>query len=175
MNNDVLARNELYAFDENKPFASYMKTILAQVGITVWDRFTNQPTETILKGDPRRKEEGCIVDVWSPKEDAFFRRQNARHFRNGILIPYKRPEDVVEEVPVEQYSDEQLRDLINLKFAALNKRLNDITSEAVLFRMRSLADEMEKSEKIIAAIEKRISDVQLVDYQPKNEAAPQEE
>lgn len=167
MTADVLARNELTAFDEMKPHASYIKTILGQVGVNVWDRFTQEPAYVILHGDPKRKADESIVDVWTPKEDSYFRRNNKRHFENGVLIPYTRPENVEVELPIEQYPDEQLQAIINLKFIALQHKLNEINSVPVLFRMKSLAEEMEKSNKITGAIEKRISDVQMAQFTEK--------
>ena len=174
MSDDVLARNELYTFDEAKPYASYKKTILGRVGVTVWDRFTNQPAYAILRGDPRRNEEGGIVDVWSPKEDAFFRRNNQRHFDRGVLIPYTRPQNVVKETPIEQFTDEQLREIISSKFISLVAKLNKIESVPVLFRIKSLAEDMDKSEKIMNAINSRISDLQMAEYQPKPEVEEEE-
>ena len=161
---DVLGRNELLSIEEEKPYASYIKTILGRVGVNVWDRFTNTPAYIILSGDPKRKDSGCIVDVWTQKEDAFFRRSNERHFAKGTLIAYSRPLNIVEETKIEQYTDEQLKELINSRFAGLNKRLNEIESIPVVYRMMSLASEMEKSERIINALKARISELQMAEY-----------
>lgn len=169
MSNEVLARNELSVIDESTPYASYMKTILGRVGVNVWDRFTNQPAYVILQGDPRTKEETAIVDVWNAREDAFFKRTNKRHFDKGILIPYTRPQNVAEETPVEQFNDEQLKEVINSKFMALKASLNKIDSIAVLFRMITLAEELEKSSKIVDAIQARISEKQMEQYGEKPE------
>lgn len=171
---DVLSRNELYTINEDKPYASYIKTLLGRVGVTVWDRFTNTPAYVILTGDPRRKEEGTIVDVWSQREDAFFRRNNERHFQRGILIAYTRPENVQVDTPVEQFSDEQLKEIVNSKFLALQNKINKIDSVAVLFRMITIAEEMDKSSKITDAIQARISELQLSDYEKKPEDKEEE-
>jgi hypothetical protein len=175
MTDNVLARNELSVIDEEKPYASYMKTILGQVGVNVWDRFLNQPAYVILQGDPRRKDETTIVDVWNAKENAFFQRNNKRHFDKGILMAYTRPEVVVQEDRVEQYTDEQLKEIINAKFLGLRNKLSKIESIAVLFRMVTLAEEMEKSSKIVRAIEARISELQMAAYGEKPEVTDEEE
>lgn len=164
---DVLSRNELTVIDESKPFASYMKTILGRVGVNVWDRFTNMPAYVILEGDPRRKDEKAIVDVWNQREDMFFRRNNQRHFEKGILIPYTRPENVQTELPIEQFSDDQLKEIVNSKFLALQNKLNKIDSIAVLFRMITIAEELDKSSKITDAIQARISELQMAEYGEK--------
>jgi hypothetical protein len=172
---DVLGRNELSSLEE-KPFATYTKTILGQVGVHVWDRFTNTPAYVILKGDPRKAgDEGCLVDVWNSRENAYFLRSNARHFAKGTMRPYQRPENVAVETPIEQYSDEQLRELINMKFAAMNRQLTEIKSVPVIFRMLSLATEMEKSDKIIKALEARIAEIQSAEYRRPEPEATQEE
>jgi len=163
--NEVLGRNELFS-DSEKPYASYIKTILAKVGVNVWDRFTNTPGYAILEGDPKRKDVGCIVDVWNAKEDAFFRRNNARHFERGVLITYARPENVQVVVPMEQYNDEQLRAIVNNKFFAFQKHLNETSSVPVLYRMLGLSEEMDKSEKWTSAIKARISEIQMAEAQP---------
>lgn len=174
MSNDVLARNELYVIDESKPYASYIKTILGRVGVNVWDRFTQQPSYAVLTGDPRRKDEHAIVDVWNQKEDAFFRRSNQRHFERGIIIPFTRPENVEVETPIEQFTDDQLKEIVNSKFLALQNRINKITSVAVLFRMITIAEELDKSSKITDAIQARISEIQMAEYGEKSEPNAEE-
>ncbi len=171
--NDVVGRNELFSLDE-KPYATYIKTILGQVGINVWDRFTNTPAYTILKGDPRRSDEGSIVDVWSQKEDAYFRRNNARHFEKGVLRVYHRPENAAVEVAIEQFSDEQLKEIVNLRFIALQAKLNKIESVPVLFRMLTIARDLDKSEKITKPIEARISEIQRAEVEKPREQTQEE-
>src|SRR5215213_4498353 len=158
--NDVLGRNELFSFDESKPYATYIKTILGQVGVNVWDNFTGQPAYAILKGDPKRRDESSIVDVWSQKEDAFFKRNNARHFERGVLIPYTRPAQEVQEVRIEQFSDEQLKEIVNSKFMAFQSKVNKTDAIPVLFRMLNIARDLDKSESFTKAIEARIAEVQ---------------
>ena len=173
-NQDVLARNQLSVVEEGKPYASYIKTILGRAGVNVWDRFTNTPAYVILDGDPRRKDEHAIVDVWNAKEDAFFRRNNQRQFERGVIIPYTRPENSATETPIEQYSDEQLTEIVNSKFLGLQAKLNKIDSVAVLFRMITIADDLDKSSKITDAIQARISELQLAEYEPKAETKEEE-
>lgn len=173
MNNDVLARNELFSYEEGKPYASYKKTILGQVAVTVWDRFIQQPGTAILKGDPKRNEESAIVDVWNAKEDAFFRRMNAGHFKRGVVIPYVRPQNEVTEVPVEQFSDQQLEEMLTLKYVSLNKKVNEIESVPVLFRLKAIAEDKDKL-KIVNLLEARIAEIQLAEVRPQVEAAEEE-
>lgn len=161
----TLARNELFsAIDSEKPHAAYIKSILGQVAVTVWDNFLDKPVDVILRGDPRRNDAGCIVAVYSERENAFFKRANLRHFKKGTLRPFSIPEIPVEEKTVEQASDEELKKIVNSKFLALTAQLNKIESVAVLFRMLTIAEDLDKSEKITGAIQKRISELQVSEY-----------
>lgn len=168
-NNMLLGRNELFStMDEGRPHKSYIKGILGQVAVIIWDNFEEKPIEIILKGNPKSRDESSIVDVWSAKEDVFFNRINQKLFANGMMLPYVRPElPAVVEKTVEQSSDEELTTMINSRFLAFQASLNKIFSVAVLFRIRGLAEDLEKSEKIIKAIEARISEVQASEFSPK--------
>ena len=170
---ETLARNELYAaIDSGIPRASYVKTILGNVLVTVWDNFLNKPVEVILKGNPKNKEKDAIVSVFSDREKAFFERANAILFKKGLVIPYTMPTDVKPEKTIEQATDEELTDIVNSKFLKLQNHLSQIESIPVLFRMISIAEELEKSEKITGAIQKRISELQAKEYAPKNANEP---
>lgn len=169
--NQVLGRNEIYSsMNQGRPYASYIKTILGKVDVILWDNFNEAPMEILLTGNPKKREDTSIVDVWSEKEDVFFRRVNSRLFSKGVLIPYTRPEaPAVVERPIEQSTDEELSAIVNSKFLALQNHLNKIESIPVLFRIRGIAEELEKSAKIINAIEARISEIQTAELSPKRE------
>lgn len=178
MSQDVLSKNEIYsAMEANTPYSSYIKTILGQVAVTVWDSTLEKPVDIILNGNPKKKDPGCIVNVWNVKEDAVFKRLNVRLFKKGIIIPYELPVAAPEEKSVEQSTDEELKAIVNSKYMALVAKLNKIESVPVLFRMKGLAEEMDKSAKITEAIEKRISEIQMAEYQklqPKTETQDEE-
>jgi len=148
-----------------KPIKSYIKTILGKVYVTVWDSFENKPTGLLLEGDPRKAEEGCIIDIMNAEEDNFFRKRNANHLREGAVISYARTE-AEKERTVEEYSDEELTEIINSKFFTLQNVLNNTDSIPVLFRIKNLAQEQEKSSKLIKVIEARIAEVQAEEFKP---------
>lgn len=170
---EALGRNDIFAASVSggRPYKAYIKTILGKVIVKYWDNFTNTPSEIILQGDPKRHDETCIIKIWNEREDAYFKSTNKYHFKQGNIRPYEIPEDAeVVETPIEQASDDELKLVINSKFFSLQNKLNNINSVAVLFRMKSLAEEMEKSEKITKAIEARISEIQTSEFSPtKNE------
>lgn len=160
----TLARNELFAgMDNDKPHASYIKTILGKVAVTVWDNFLDKPVDVVLHGDPRRKDVDCIVNVWSEKENAFFKRANLKHFKKGTLKSYAQPVEAQEKPGIEQAEDEELAELLKLKFIAFQHKINDIDSIPVLFRILNLAEEKDKL-KYASHIEKRISELQVTEF-----------
>ena len=147
------------------PYGSYIKTILGKMFVSVWDSFENRAEGIILQGDPRKKEENSIVDVWSQEEDYYFRSKNKRLLETGQIIAYTR-KDEERERTIEEYSDDELTVIINSKFFTLQNVLNNTSSTAVLFRIKNLAQELEKSDKLIKAIEARISEVQAEEFKP---------
>jgi hypothetical protein len=169
MSVNTLAKNEvLSSLEHEEAYSSYIKTILGKVLVTVWDADLEKPAEVLLEGNPRNKDDGSIVKLWTAKEDSFFKRMNRKHFAAGRLIPYKMESVADEKKTVEQASDEELAKIVNLKYMALVAELNKITSVPVLFRMKGIAEDLEKSEKITSVIEKRISELQSAEYtQPK--------
>lgn len=158
---EVSDRNNLFtAMSEDKPLRSYIKTILGKVYVEVWNSLTNKTEGLLMEGDPRKKDAGSIFDTFSEQEDVFFRRRNKRHFDTGILISYSRPVDVVREKTIEEFSDEELTTIINKPFLALQAVLNKTESEIVISRILVLAQELDKSDKVVRAIESRLSEVQ---------------
>jgi len=164
MNNEDRNLNST-ALHGGTPLKSYIKTILGKVYVTVWDSFENTPVGTILEGDPRQGDESCIVDIWSEEEDFFFRKKNNLHLQTGDVIVYARSNKEPDRT-IEQYSDEELKVIINSKFFTLQNALNNTNSTAVLFRLKNLAQELEKSDKLIKVIEARIAEVQAEEFKP---------
>jgi hypothetical protein len=162
---DAQDRNLSSAMQGGTPIKSYIKTILGKVYVTVWDSFENRPTGILLEGDPRKNDEGCIIDMFKEEEDFFFKNKNKTHLSTGTVIPYVR-KDVVKERTIEEYSDEELKEIINSKFFTFQNVLNNTDSIAVLFRIKNLAQELEKSDKLIKVIEARISEVQAEEFKP---------
>jgi hypothetical protein len=152
------------AMQGQEPVASYRKTTLGKVYVTVLNVFNQEPEAVLLYGEAGNPE--SIVNVYSIPEDVFFRRQNRRLFEQGVIIsnPIAKKEDVPveQEPPIEQASDETLRQLVNSRYKALEAALNKTDSEALVNRILILAREEEKSEKIIKSIETRLSEIQNI-------------
>ena len=145
-----------------QPVKSYIKTILGKVAVIFWDTYEQKPASLILEGDPRKKEENTIIDIFSEKEDSYFKKTNRKLFQLGLLQPFERKTEVKREKTLEEYSDEELTAIVNKPFLALQNALNKAQTEAVVSRMLNIASDLEKSEKVIRAIESRLSEIQAV-------------
>jgi hypothetical protein len=162
---DTQDKNIVGGMHGGKPIGSYIKTTLGKVYVSAWDSFENQPVGIMLEGDPRKKEESSIIDMWSQEENFYFRNKNKVLLQSGDIISYERT-DVVKERAIEEFSDDELIAIINSKFFAFQKVLNTTTSVNVLFRIKNLAQDLEKSEKLMKTIDARISEVQAEEYKP---------
>jgi hypothetical protein len=142
------------------PVATYKKTILGKVFVTVLDPFSHQPVGMLLEGEKGAPTES--IDVWSDMEDMFFRRSNKKNLELGMIIKITRSESKEEKRTIEQYSDEELKEVINMKYLGFQKVLSAITSVAVALRLEQLSIDMEKSEKIVTAIRAKVAELQGV-------------
>ncbi len=141
------------------PVATYKKTILGKVFVQVYDPFTHQPVGLLLEGEKGTEAE--LVDVWSEAEDLFFRRKNKKALDTGMVIKTSRSSEKETPKTIEQYSDDELRSVINVTHAAFLKTLSRVTSEAVLFRMMDLVVELEKSDKYTTSIKSKLAELQV--------------
>lgn len=149
---------------EETPFKSYKKTILAKVYVNIIDPFTGKPAGLIVEGNPTGPTaEDCIIDVWDQKGDSFFRAANKKQFQKGNIIEYKRKKGKAEK-SVNEVTDEELETILNSKFFAFQKSLNLFTAVAPVFRLLEKAKELEKTEKYISNIESKLSELQLEEF-----------
>lgn len=149
------------AMQEGKPYKSYIKTVISKVYVSILDPFDESPSGILLYGDHKKGGNECIVDAWNPKQDGYIKRMNKPLFDDGLLIEYKRPENVVVERTIEEYSDDELLEIINRKWYAFSKVVKTVESPVVLNRMIEIARDEEKSEKYIKFMETKLSELQL--------------
>lgn len=147
------------AMQEGKPIASYRKTILGKVFINILDPFTGSPAGVILSGQPNS--EDARVDVWTVKENLFLQRMNRKHFETGVLQKIEVPIEKLEEIA--NYTDAELKEILNSVYISLQKKLVEIEDPAILSRLIDLANEMKKSDKIRGAVEGRLQEVLSVE------------
>lgn len=147
------------AMQEGTPYSTYKKTILAKVYVTVLNSFSLIPEGLILEGE--EGDERARVDLWSEREDVFFKRQNRKQFEQGNIIPAVTTTPALPEPKtIEQYDDNEMRAVVNQTFIKLQKTLDTVTTEAVVLRMINIAKAEEKSEKILNALTSKLSAIQ---------------
>lgn len=147
------------AIQQNKPFKTYRKTILAKVFVTVYDPFKDTPTGILLEGIPG-EDPKSFINVYDEMEDVFFKRMNRRHLDVGTVILSSALETKEAPETIEQAEDDKLREVVNSKFFTLKNILEKTTSEAFVYRLLTIAQEEEKSVKYIQSIEDRLAEIQ---------------
>jgi len=149
------------AMQEGKPLATYRKTILGRVAITILDPFTDKPTGIILTGTATS--EDAKIDVWTVREELFLKRMNRSHFETGILKKVETPVAEEKDKVAPVYSDEELEDILKLAYISLQKQLVEIEDPAILNRLVEKAKELEKTPKVIEVINNRLQVVLSVE------------
>jgi hypothetical protein len=155
------------AMQTGNPYKSYRKTILGKVFVDVWDNFNNKPKEVGLFGNP----ENAIIDIWSEKENQFFKNINKKLFDDGLVIEVDRAK-LPPQPEVKVYSDEELSELLKTKFFKLRSILNNLYNDTTLTRLLDIAREMEASEKTIKTIEARLSELKTAEFTKKDDINP---
>jgi len=151
------------AMQNDEPKRRYIKTILGKLYVTVLNPFTGEPEGLIVKGNPKTEKNKCVINVWSDVEDVFLRRMNQRHFEQGNLIEFRGEIETVERFKAE-FTDEELNTILNSPFLKLKSELGKMEVVPPVFRLLEMANEQEKSEKLISMIEARLSELQENEY-----------
>jgi hypothetical protein len=143
------------------PYASYKKVTLGKLFVNILNPWTNAVEGIIVEGDPKANPESCIIDVWSEVEDTYFKKEprNRKHLESGAIIKYQRPLVQDEVTSLNDISDDDIESLLRSPFLKFVNRLAKFTSTAPVYRVLEMAREMEKSVKIINAIEARIAEI----------------
>jgi hypothetical protein len=150
----------------DEPFKRYKKTTLGKVFVFYLNSFDGKIEGKLLVGNPRRGDSGCFISVWSIKEDAFFKNvgNNKKHLETGRLVEVPVSSVVVSEKvkTANELTDHELEELVNSKgFFKLQNKLNQITAVATIYRLLDVAEQNEKSEKILNAIRARLSELEM--------------
>jgi len=152
----------------DEPYKSYIKRILGKVYVRTLNPFSGSEDGALLVGDPRKPDDDCIIDMWTEKEDQFFRKSNKRHFETGTLVEYTRVEHVeTEEEKTNKMSEEKMKAILSDRFFTIQNAVAKFTAVPPLYIMLGVAKEMEKSDKILKLIEARISELQAKEYGQK--------
>ena len=165
MANEQISPDVYAKMQTGDPTAVYGKTILGKVEVSVINPFNGTPQNVMLEGDPKKNNPKCFVEVWSQMEEVYFERQNAPLFKEGYIIKMKdakKPEvkQDAKETTYEDITDEYIEELITAPFMKFKSELNAIDSEAVVYRILSMAEEMERPEKTMQHIRQRLTEIQ---------------
>ncbi|MHA1949608.1 MAG: hypothetical protein ACW99G_07990 [Candidatus Thorarchaeota archaeon] len=157
------------AMQTEEPYKSYRKTILGQVYVKILNPFNPLETAGVILSGESNTEETAVVHVWSQKEDKFLKTMNRSHFERGFLVEFEgaKKKEVSQEEKYNTLSDDELNKLLSSKYFKLQAEINKMTSEAPLYRLLTLADEQEKSEKIVNLIKGRLSEIQALPEPPQ--------
>ena len=146
------------------PVAIYKKAILGKVEVSVVNPFNGVPENLILVGNPTKNNVNCFVEVWSQMEEVYFDRQNKPLFKAGYIVKLKdkvKPKEKGKiEKSYEEYTREKIEELVTAPYMKFKKDLNEIDSEPVLFRILTVAEELERPEKTMVNIRQRLTEVQ---------------
>lgn len=157
---ETMDRAVYAAMKGGEPYKRYIKTILGMVFVTVLNPFSGKPEGVNLFGEPDGANPKTFVEIWSPKEDIFFLRMNDGHFKAGNLRLLSETIEPAPRSPNEITNDE-IDELLGKKFLALKNKLNQFTAVGPVYRLLRRAEELDKSEKIVAAIKARLAELEL--------------
>lgn len=151
---------EAMALDE--AYAEYKKTIRGKVVVSYLNSFTGKPEQKLLSGEDNNNE-NARHKVWSKTEDLYFKRANRKHFEFGrvVEVSSKATKAKAEKRAIEQYSDEELKEVIKSRYVTFQKLLAEVASPAVVYRMHELAKDMDVSDKVMSSIKLKLSELQL--------------
>lgn len=155
------------AMQEGVPLKRYKKTILGKVHVVLLNPFSDEPEGVIMQGDPIKASDFVeyTVEIWTPKADMFFKRMNKKHFDAGRLVEVTKVPKIPKTANI--ITDEDIDEILEMKFFAFKKQLDSFTAEAPVFRLLNRARELEKSEKIVKYLEEKLSDLQLESFPTK--------
>lgn len=146
------------------PIAVYKKAVLGKVWVSVINPFSGEPVEVELFGHPKKNNSKSFVEVWSQKEQVYFERENSPLFKQGYIVkldePQKPEADAEEEKDYSEYTRERIEELVTAPFMKFKHELNEIESEPILYRVETIATELERPEKTMQHIRQRIAEVQ---------------
>lgn len=155
------------AMQDGEPKASFKKVCVGKIQVKILDPFN--PTEVeqkILEGDPYNPtldQNNIIIDVWTEKEEVFFRKANKYHFDNGNIIEFDRQALKKQALAAKNFNvltDEEILNLVSAPFLSLKHALDKTTSIPTVMRILQSAKDNDKTEKIVKAIEQRLTELQ---------------
>lgn len=151
------------AMQEDKPLAIFRKTILGKVAVSVLNPIFDRPEIVLLQGKVDKNNRECYVSIFTTKELVFFERVNRRLIEIGHIIRddnFIKQEETKNEKPFEQYTDEELSELLNKQYAYFIKVLSKINNPVVVHRLLEIAQNENKPSKLINTLQTKIAELE---------------
>lgn len=136
MENDI----EVFeAMQLGTPLKAYRKEIIGKLVVKALNPFDDTPMEVVLEGDPKKNEKGCFINLWSPKQVAFFERMNERFIQSGMLRPSE-PWSSEKMNKVSNYTDKDILELFERPFIGFRRFFDNIYSVEFVNRVLEVAE-----------------------------------
>lgn len=143
----------------------YVKACIGRLAVQRIDPFTGREETVILKGDvtnPNTDREGYTIALYTDLDAEWFRRANRGHIRRGALV--LDTEKAREELLVNSITDEEIEQVLSKPFFSLKAILDRFTSPIPVERVLRKAKQMNKAVGTVAAIEKRLAELQEAEF-----------
>lgn len=143
----------------------YVKACVGRLAVQRIDPFTGREETIILRGDvtdPKADKEGYTVSLYTNLDAEWFKRANKGHIRRGALV-LDTPK-VIEELLINSITDEEIERVLSEPFFTLKAKLDKFTSPIPVQRILRKAKLMNKTVGTVAAIEKRLAELQEAEF-----------
>ena len=154
-----MAKEVFEAMQQEKPYATYKKTIIGKLAVRYLDPLRGTEAIEILKGDPSKSNDGILFSVWSFPEDRYLRQNNKEHLERGRLIPIDTPGDL-ELDTTNMVSDEEIEKILLQPHFALKNKLATFTSTVPVQRFLLAAEKLNRPVKTIQYIKEVLSQME---------------
>lgn len=140
-----------------EPVQRFVKAIPSRVAGMRLDPMSEEfrPITFILETDDEDPESE-VLHLYSEKDVQYFNQVNKTLIKMGLFKPYtEKPQELPTDTPV-MVTDEDVRKIASIKTAsALEKKLAEIDSYALIIRVKNMAEEIGQTVKNMKLIEQR--------------------
>lgn len=151
--------NNIFILAEiEEPFKKYTKTV--DYVVTGWRLDTDgRQVEFILESPTETFDyEQEVLEIYSEREDKFFRQRNRRLFEKGLIKEFTGEPETVDETNF--LTDAEVNEIATIRSSEeLKNELNALTSRATVLRIQKAAKEIGRPARIMKVIDTRLSEL----------------
>lgn len=143
----------------------YIKACRGRLAIELIDPLSGKAITRILRGDttdPELDNEDAVVPLYTEFDKQYFLKENKGLINAGYIVPHT-PE-YIEEIQVNIITEAELVEALDKPFFAVKALLDKFTSPIPVERLLRKAKELNKTTGVVEAIEKRLAELQEVEY-----------